>query len=427
MKCRSCGTSFENRSHVCTNCGKKRKQFKLIPILMLVALLCMSAFGFILVQYLNPSDFTKSTKTTAVVDSSVIDDHVTVEKETEKEEPDKSIVTKPAVTKSVEKPASEISENVQNDVSQVIDESLKKVVTIYTGTSQGSGFLINDKGDVLTNAHVVEGFKEVTALDSTNQKFSGSVIGYSNNTDVAIVRVDELAGKTSLALETSTDASIGEEVIALGSPLGVRNTATLGYITGVNRSFIVGERSYDNVYQMSAHLAGGSSGGPLLSLKTGKVVAINSARLVEDDSVGFSIPIKSIYSLISDWIASPLSEEVLNSLFYKDNGNMYYQEETENEDDVYFDGGDYSDEDSSYYEIPDDWYNTEENDDEEEEYLEEEPIDESFSDEEYNDSDDDTNESSDSELNDENDNAQNNVEEEISDDDELDRGLEENY
>lgn len=74
---------------------------------------------------------------------------------------------------------------------------------------------------------------------------------------------------------------VGDEIIALGSPLGVRNTATLGYITGVNRSFFVGERSYDNVYQMSAHLAEGNSGGPLLSLKTGKVIAINSARLLE--------------------------------------------------------------------------------------------------------------------------------------------------
>ena len=350
MKCRSCGTNFENRSHFCPNCGKKVKRFHLIPILVLAALLCTSAFGFVLFQFFNPADVNKTTKTTAVVDSSVVDE--TEEIETKKEQ------TPAVITKPEEKPASEISENVQKDVSQVIDESLKKVVTIYTGSSQGSGFLINNQGDVLTNAHVVEGSTEVTAIDSEDQKYSGSVIGYSNNTDVAIVRVAELAGQTPLALETSEDALIGDEVIALGSPLGVRNTATLGYITGVDRSFFVGERSYDNVYQMSAHLAEGSSGGPLLSLKTGKVIAINSARLLEEDSVGFSIPIKSIYSLVSEWIASPLSEQELNSLFYKDNGNMYYQEEVENGEDVYFDGGDYSDEDSSYYEIPDEWYNS---------------------------------------------------------------------
>ena len=132
----------------------------------------------------------------------------------------------------------------------MIDESLTKVVTIYTETSQGSGFLINDKGDVLTNAHVVEGFTEVTVLDSLDHNYSGLVIGYSNDTDVAIVRVADLAGKAPLALESTTKALIGQEVIALGSPLGLRNTATLGYITGVDRSFFIGQRAYENIYQM---------------------------------------------------------------------------------------------------------------------------------------------------------------------------------
>ena len=215
----------------------------------------------------------------------------------------------------------------------------------------------------------------MTAVDSTDHKYPGAVIGYSNDTDVAIVRVAELAGETPLALETSSDAVIGDEVIALGSPSGLKNTATLGYITGVNRSFVIGERAYENIYQMSAHIAEGSSGGPLLSLNSGKAVAINSARLIDDDSVGFSIPIKDVYSLINEWIASPLNDAELYSLFYNDNGNLYYQEEAENGEDVYFDGGDYSDDDTSYYEIPDNWYNTDESYKEEEEYIEEEPID----------------------------------------------------
>lgn len=381
VKCRSCGTPFENRSHVCPNCGKKVKSSKLIPLLFVIALLCSSAVGVILFQVYNiPIDDKQTKKTTAVVDSAIVNE-LAEETKTEKKQEKTAVVTKPE-----EKPASEITENVQKDVTQVIDESLKEVVTIYTGTSQGSGFLINNQGDILTNAHVVEGSTEVTAIDSEDQKYAGSVIGYSNNTDVAIVRVAELAGKTPLALETSEDALIGDEVIALGSPLGVRNTATLGYITGVDRSFIVGERSYDNVYQMSAHLAEGSSGGPLLSLKTGKVIAINSARLVEDDSVGFSIPIKSIYSLVSQWIATPLSEQELNSLFYKENGDMYYQDEVENGKDAYFDGGDYSGEDSSYYEIPDEWYRTVEGNDKEEDVLEEPIDDESYYKDEYIDS-----------------------------------------
>ena len=377
LKCRSCGTDFNNRSNYCPNCGKKVKRSKSIPLLVLVAILSMSTFGFMLFQYFNPTELNKTPKTAAIVDSTTID-------ETEKTEVPVEYKEKVAETKSEAKPASEIADNVQKDVSQVIDESLKKVVTIYTDKSQGSGFLINDKGDILTNAHVVEGATEVTAVDSTDQQYSGSVIGYSTYTDVAIVRVADLAGQTPLVLETAADAAIGEEVIALGSPLGLRNTATLGYITGVNRSFYIGERSYENIYQMSARINEGSSGGPLLSLKTGKAFAINSARLIDDNSVGFSIPIKDIYSLISEWISSPLTEEELYSLFYNDDGNLYYQEEAENGDDVYFDGGDYSDEDTSYYEIPDEWYSSEESyNEEEDDVVEEETYDESYSEDEY--------------------------------------------
>lgn len=101
MKCRSCGTSFENRSHYCLNCGKKQKAFNLIPLLVLVALLCTSAFGFVLFHYYNPSEFSKTPKTTAVVDSSVKE-----EVENKKEQVNNE------VTKTEAKPANEIAKNV---------------------------------------------------------------------------------------------------------------------------------------------------------------------------------------------------------------------------------------------------------------------------------------------------------------------------
>lgn len=344
LKCRACGIEFENRSNYCPSCGEKAKGSKLIPLLAVVALLCTSAFGFILFTYYSQTDFRKAPQSTAVIDLA--------DEEQAKEQAETKIAIADKQKKSL--PATEVTKQVQQDVSQVIDTSLDKVVTIYTDTSQGSGFLINDKGDVLTNAHVVEGAVDVTAQDRMNNEFAGTVIGYSTNTDVAIVRVVDLAGNEPLDIETAADVSMGEEVLALGSPLGLKNTATLGYITGVNRSFFIGERSYDHIYQMSAHIAEGSSGGPLISVETGKAVAINSARFIEEDSIGFSIPIKDIYSLISEWISAPLSEEELYSLFYTDNGQLYYQEEDGN--DVYFDGGDYSEEEDTYYEIPDDWY-----------------------------------------------------------------------
>jgi len=357
LECHSCGNTIESRGNFCPHCGKKIRGSKRIPFLIILALCSMTTFGFVLWNYFYPNDYQKMPKTTAVVDSTKIEEE---KKKTEE-------------IKAETLPASEITEKVQKDVSQVIEESLQKVVTIYTEASQGSGFLINEKGDILTNAHVVEGSIYVTVQDSTNHEYSETVIGYSNNTDVAVVRVPDLAGGNFLPMETTKSASLGEEVLALGSPLGLRNTATLGHITGVNRSFYIGERAYENIYQMSAQIAPGSSGGPLASLKTEKVIAINSAKIMGEESIGFSIPIHSIYSLITDWITTPLSEQELNNLFYNDEGYLHYQEELENGDDWYFDGGDYSDENNSYYDIPDDWYNASEEDGYE---YEEETIDE---------------------------------------------------
>jgi len=368
LECHSCGNTIESRGSFCPHCGKKIRGSKRIPFLIILALGSMTTFGLVLWNYFYPNDYQKMPKTTAVVDSTKVEED---KKETEK---------KTEEIKAEALPASEITEKVQKDVSQVIEESLQKVVTIYTEASQGSGFLINEKGDILTNAHVVEGSIYVTVQDSTNHEYSGTVIGYSNNTDVAVVRVPDLAGGNFLPMETTESASLGEEVLALGSPLGLRNTATLGHITGVDRSFYIGERAYENIYQMSAQIASGSSGGPLVSLKTEKVIAINSAKVMGEESIGFSIPIHSIYSLITDWITTPLSEQELNNLFYNDEGHLHYQEELENSDDWYFDGGNYSDENNSYYDIPDDWYNASEEEDslyEEDGYeYEEETIDE---------------------------------------------------
>ncbi|MBM7649311.1 hypothetical protein JOC78_002264 [Bacillus ectoiniformans] len=296
----------------------------------------------------------------------------------------------PTVIKQVVAPPKDLTKEEQKALTEIIADTQKKVYTIFADGSQGSGFLINKKGDVVTNAHVVEGATSVTVKDLAGKEHSGKIIGYSNNTDVAVIRVAALAGKTPLQAEKSSKAKVGEEVIALGSPLALENTATFGYITGVDRSFFIGSRSYDGIYQTSAAIAPGSSGGPLVSKKSGKVLAINSAKMNGQDAIGFSIPMKDINEMIQGWIKNPLTEEELYSLFYNDNGGLYYQEFWD--DEAYFDGGEYSDEESyDYYDVPDEWteeeYGEEYEDSEtyEEEYNEDETYDEEY-DESYDDS-----------------------------------------
>ena len=97
---------------------------------------------------------------------------------------------------------------------------------------------------------------------------------------------------------------IGTEVIALGSPQGLENSASIGYLTGINRTIDM-DFSYENVYQVDAQIDQGSSGGPLLDAKTGKVIGINSLLYTKNNSFAFSIPMHSMIDLLDSW-ARPL-------------------------------------------------------------------------------------------------------------------------
>ncbi|MCT2537910.1 S1C family serine protease [Aquibacillus koreensis] len=191
------------------------------------------------------------------------------------------------------------------DLKQIIHESQKLVVKIeLTDGSLGSGFLYNNQGDVITNAHVVAGAKEVTVKTADAKEYPGTVIGISEDTDVAVVRVNGLKGIAPLAINQQ-QAEIGDEILALGNPLGLENTVTTGIISGVNRDLDIPPYQYEDVYQISAPIAPGNSGGPLVNAKTGEVVGINSAG-ANQGAIGFSIPIANVIALVKGWSESPM-------------------------------------------------------------------------------------------------------------------------
>ena len=248
MFCTSCGEQIKSRSKICPNCGKKQKKLKVIPLLFLMSFISFIVIGTTLFLYFDqskqsipvskaPSERTNNMETTEDVEK-----HGKIEDDKEKSE---TIVE--VIPEAIALPAEEIKEEVKKDITAVIAESQSRVLTIYTGTTQGSGFLMNQNGDIVTNAHVVEGYVSVSVNDSNGVGYDGQVIGYSNDTDIAVIHVSELSRRQSFELETSEYTMIGEEVIALGGPQGLENTATLGYITGVNRSFNIGQRSYENL------------------------------------------------------------------------------------------------------------------------------------------------------------------------------------
>lgn len=191
------------------------------------------------------------------------------------------------------------------DLSLMIANAKTYVYTIYTDLDQGSGFLFNNKGDILTNAHVVKDSQYVTVKNSNGQEFNGRVIGISDTTDIALIRVSDIAGKDPMEMEMQ-QVPVDTKVFALGSPENINNTSTEGVITATGRNFLDGYK-YDDLYEMTANIRQGSSGGPLISAESGKILGINSIVLTDNPDIGFSIPIYSVVEQLQQWANNPLA------------------------------------------------------------------------------------------------------------------------
>ncbi|UQW97985.1 S1C family serine protease [Rummeliibacillus sp. G93] len=187
----------------------------------------------------------------------------------------------------------------KNDTSAIIANAKTQVYTIVTDLQQGSGFLFNKKGDIITNAHVAKDASYVLVSNEHGQEFQGQVIGISKKTDVALIRVPELEGKDPLVLDTAP-ARLNTPVIAIGSPNNKGGTSTEGKITNIGAEF-TDEYTYSGLYEMTARLHPGSSGGPLINAETGNVIGINSIILTDQPEIGYAIPIKQIMNLITGW------------------------------------------------------------------------------------------------------------------------------
>ncbi|TCN24828.1 trypsin-like peptidase domain-containing protein [Mesobacillus foraminis] len=327
MFCPNCGGQLNQRARACSTCGQRLYQKYtgkwLASLFIITLVLCVGLFSFLYGKLTLPNQTQQTVKLAT------------------EPEPVKQTTVKLVETRT------KLTEIESKDVSDIIQGAQPKVYTIINDFGQGSGFLMNNNGDILTNAHVVEGSIHVTIRNHQGTEYKGTVIGYSNEVDIAVIRVPDLAGNEPLILETVKESNLGDEIIALGTPRGFENTATLGNISGVNRSFVIEPHTYDGIYQISAPIAPGSSGGPLLDKNTEKVIAINSARHTQETNIGFSIPIFKVIEIVNRWVSSPMSEEEISNLFYNHTGQFFYQDLYDSEH--YFDGGDYAEEYEEYY------------------------------------------------------------------------------
>ncbi len=162
------------------------------------------------------------------------------------------------------------------------------------GFSLGSGFIINEQGYILTNAHVVLNATDIRVVRAQRRgEHVARIIGIDRLTDTALLRIDPEPGLTALPLGDSDALGVGEMVIAMGNPLGLNHTVTSGLVSAKERIVNSGGPLLLDFLQTDSAINPGSSGGPLLNLH-GEVVGINTAIVGNAQGIGFAIPINTV-------------------------------------------------------------------------------------------------------------------------------------
>src|SRR5437879_6933721 len=152
----------------------------------------------------------------------------------------------------------------------------------------GSGVIIDRRGYVLTNHHVVRGADGVTVRLSSKAEYRGSIIEVDVKTDLAVIRFEPDTEPAVATLGNSDSLRVGEWAIAIGNPFGLDQTVTVGVVSATGRAD-VGIATYENFIQTDASINPGNSGGPLVNLR-GEVIGINTAIVASGQGIGFAIP-----------------------------------------------------------------------------------------------------------------------------------------
>ena len=162
--------------------------------------------------------------------------------------------------------------------------------------SLGSGFIIDKKGYVVTNNHVIEDADQIKVKVADDMEFDAEVVGRDANTDLALLKIESGKDLPFLAMGNSDELKIGQWVVAIGSPFGLEHTVTAGIVSAKGR--VIGSGPYDDFIQTDASINPGNSGGPLLNMK-GEVVGINTAIIASGTGIGFAIPVNLAEGIIA--------------------------------------------------------------------------------------------------------------------------------
>jgi putative serine protease PepD len=177
-----------------------------------------------------------------------------------------------------------------------------------TAKAQGSGWVYNSSGNIVTNEHVVDGASSISVRFWNGKTYSANVVGVDKSTDLALIKVDAPSSELHpLSVGDSADLQVGDGVVAIGSPFGLEETVTSGIVSALHRAIEAPNNfTINDSIQTDAAINHGNSGGPLLNSR-GQVVGVN-AQIRSDsggnEGVGFAIPSNTVRSIAAQLIST---------------------------------------------------------------------------------------------------------------------------
>lgn len=227
----------------------------------------------------------------------------------------------PSAAPAVSPQAEVFNPSAQTELLVILYENVNPgTVAIITDQGQGSGFVYDRDGHIVTNFHVIEGATRVEVRFTSGFKVFGSVIGIDKDSDIAVVKVDAPAGElVPLPLGDSSQLKVGQTVIAIGNPFGLESTMTVGIISALGRTLdsqnVTPEGpafSAGDIIQTDAAINPGNSGGPLFNVN-GEVIGVNRAIRTTNftetgqplnSGIGFAISINMVKRVTPSLIAN---------------------------------------------------------------------------------------------------------------------------
>lgn len=199
----------------------------------------------------------------------------------------------------------------------IYKENIESIVAIQTeivttnmfgqrvaGAAAGSGFVISEDGYILTNAHVVEGATSIKVKFENGEEYKAEVVGSETENDVAVLKINANKAFNAVVLGDSDKMVVGEDVVAVGNPLGeLTFSLTKGVVSALDREIMVDNFTSINMFQVDCAVNEGNSGGPIFNMY-GEVIGIVSAKYASStiEGLGFCIPINDVADIVTDLI-----------------------------------------------------------------------------------------------------------------------------